>query len=115
MRAILIVLALLPVLGSFPAWAAWVKVGEADGAVLYLDMESMKKNGKLRRITALQDLKARDRDGELSARIVYEVDCRDESFRYFRTKDGRPDGDRRSSSRQRQTQRLALRHDRHHR
>lgn len=60
-----------------PALAAnWEKVSESDTAAYFIDPATLQKNGVLRRVVQVQDLKQRDKDGELSRRALVEYDCR---------------------------------------
>ena len=76
-----VVLTVLLMLATAPAWAEWLKVSENDTVVFYVDPATLRKDGTLRRVLELQDLKRRDRDGELSRRSVFEYDCADERYR----------------------------------
>lgn len=64
-----------------PALAEWEKVSESDTASYYIDRATLLSNGSLRRISQLQNLKQRDKDGELSRRALVEYDCRAASNR----------------------------------
>lgn len=79
MRLITILLTLL--LASSGAWAEWVKVGETDNAVFYIDPATIRKEGNLRRVWNITDLKQRGNLGELSRRARYEYDCKQERQR----------------------------------
>ena len=53
-----VVLVALLMLATIPAWAEWLKVEENDiGTVFYLDPATIRKDGDLRRVWGLQDLK----------------------------------------------------------
>ena len=78
MRRVLTVVLLIAVV---PAWAKWVKGAETDDAVIYIDPAKIRKNGQLRRVWRLQDLKQRDADGVLSRRGLQEFDCKGMRFR----------------------------------
>lgn len=78
MRLVLTVLLLVAV---NPAWAKWVKGAETDDAAIYIDPAKIRKNGHLRRVWRLQDLKQRDPDGVLSRRGLQEFDCKGKRFR----------------------------------
>lgn len=79
MRVVLTLLLLL--IAVDPAWAKWVKGAETDDAVIYLDAARIRKDGDLRRVWRLQDLKQRDSDGVLSRRGLQEFDCKGKRFR----------------------------------
>ena len=72
---------LLLVTGS--AWAEWVRVGSVDGAVFYIDPASIRKDGNLVKVWKIQDLKQRDKAGELSRRNRSEYDCKEERHRFL--------------------------------
>ena len=65
------------------AWAEWVKASETDDANWYLDPASIRKDGNLRRVWQIQDLKQRNKDGEMSRRARYEYDCKQERYRFL--------------------------------
>ena len=60
-----------------PAMAEWEKVSESDTAAYFIDPATLQKNGTLRRIWQVQNLKQRDKDGELSRRALVEYECRE--------------------------------------
>lgn len=64
-----------------PAWAEWVKLGENDEMILYIDPGSIRKNGNLRKVWDIKDLKQRDEGGEMSTRTRNEYDCKEERRR----------------------------------
>ena len=70
-RAIAIHLLLMSGLAS----SAWGAVYETKTAVHYIDPETVQKNGELRRVSTLQDLRQRGERGELSMRALMEYDC----------------------------------------
>ena len=76
-----IVLTALLMLATAPAWAEWVKVDETDEVLIYVDPATIRKDGNLRRIWEMQDLKARDSDGSLSRRALSEYDCKGKRLR----------------------------------
>jgi hypothetical protein len=63
------------------AWAEWEKIAENDFAEYYIDRATIRKDGNLRRVWRLQDLKQRDKDGVLSRRFRAEYDCKQERDR----------------------------------
>jgi hypothetical protein len=69
------------ILATTSAWADWVKYAETDEAVLYFDPATIRKDGNLRRVWKVYDLKERGSDGELSRRILEEYDCIGERWR----------------------------------
>lgn len=78
-----VVLALSLMLAAAPAWAAWVKVGETDAAVHYIDAAMIRKDGNLRRVWTVQDMREANPDGIRSIRALEEYDCAQERFRYL--------------------------------
>ena len=78
MRAALIVLLML---ATTPAWAEWVKLSENDKAAFYFDPATIGKDGNTRRVLALQDLKARDLEGNHSRQVYFEYRCEEERYR----------------------------------
>lgn len=64
------------VLVAVPAWAEWVKVSENKDATFYIDPATIRKDGNLRRVREMQDLKTRDNDGEMSLQSLEEYDCK---------------------------------------
>ena len=65
------------------AWAEWVLYGESDTATHYFDPATIRKDGNMRRVGQLQDLRERGRVGEMSRRGRREYDCKQERYRYL--------------------------------
>ena len=65
------------------AWAGWEKVYTTATATHYVDRASIRKDGNLRRMWSLTDLKQRDKNGEMSRRSKSEYDCKGERMRYL--------------------------------
>jgi hypothetical protein len=78
-----VLLALSLVLAAAPLRAEWLKVGETDAAVHYIDTATIRKDGNLRRVWTVQDMKDGDRTGIRSIRALEEYDCKQERFRYL--------------------------------
>ena len=78
MRSILLALLILV---AAPAWAKWVRIGDNNKFVLYLDPTTIHKNGSHRSVWNLHDLKTQDRDGERSVRLQHEYDCKEGKVR----------------------------------
>lgn len=78
-----IILCFLLTLVAAPAWAEWVKVGVAnDGRfTFYIDPDSIRKDGNLRKVWEIQDRRQRDKDGVMSWRARSEYDCKEEQTR----------------------------------
>ncbi len=80
-----IILYFLIALAAAPAWAEWVAVSESKELVAYIEPSSIRKNGSLRKVWQVQDLKQRDEHGAMSRRLLIEYDCKDERFRVLAT------------------------------
>ena len=76
-----IVLCLALALVAAPACAGWLRVGETDNATYYLDPVTIRKDGNLRSVREVQDLKQRDKQGVMSRRSLFEYDCKKERSR----------------------------------
>ncbi len=72
-----VVLCFLFALVAAPAWAGWVKAGETNASVLYIDPATLSKDGHLRRVFEIRDLKKRNEIGAMSLRGLFEYDCKD--------------------------------------
>lgn len=81
MRILLCLLAMV----ATPTWAEWVEMGESANLTHYIDPATFKKNGHLRRVWEMQDLKQRHKDGEISRRYMTEYDCKEERLRILST------------------------------
>ena len=66
------------------AWAEWVMYSkdEEDGT-FYLDPATIRKDGNMRRVWELTDLRKRGRSGEMSRRMRMEYDCKQERNRFL--------------------------------
>lgn len=60
---------------------SWVKLGETEAVALYLDRGAIERDGTIRRVWEMQDLKAPDPDGVLSRRYQNEYDCKQKMYR----------------------------------
>ena len=58
------------------AWADWAKMGYTDEGSFYIDTASVLRDGHLRQVWELTDLKQRDEGGELSRRTRVQYDCK---------------------------------------
>ena len=74
MRVVLMAVLLL---AAGHARAVWVKYGETEQFVFYLDPATIQRNGELRRVWQLRDWKAGNRGEQRSARILREYECKD--------------------------------------
>ena len=57
------------------AWADWTRMGETDEGAFFLDPATIHRNGTVRQVWELMDLKQRDEGGELSRRTLVAYDC----------------------------------------
>jgi hypothetical protein len=57
------------------AHADWVKMGETDEGSLYIDPLTIQRDGNVRQVWELMDLKQRDEGGELSRRLKVQYNC----------------------------------------
>jgi hypothetical protein len=76
-----IILCFVLALVAAPTWAEWVEVSETDSVVFYIDPATIRKDGNLRKVWLIQDMKQRHKDGEMSRRARYEFDCKEERVR----------------------------------
>ena len=82
MRLAAIFLGLLLATGS--AWAEWEPVFFTyDGDTNYIDPATIRKEGSLRKVWEILDLKQRHKDGEMSRRSRSEYDCKNERRRFM--------------------------------
>ena len=70
-----IFLAALIVLAS-NAQADWAKMGDTDEGSFYIDPASVLREGHVRQVWELTDLKQRDEGGEMSRRTRVQYDCK---------------------------------------
>jgi hypothetical protein len=57
------------------AWADWVRIGETDEGSFHVDPATVLRDGSVRRVWELMDLKRRDEGGEMSRRTRVAYDC----------------------------------------
>ena len=68
-----------------PAWAmGWTKMVETQTMTFYVNRNAIEKDGDVRRIWEMQDLKAPDQQGVLSRRYQNEYDCKEKMHRIGR-------------------------------
>lgn len=79
MRLLLCLLALV----AAPVWAEWVLVSETEYTYAFIDPTSIRKDGNMRRVGELYDLKKPYTNGELSRRKLSEYDCKEERSRFI--------------------------------
>lgn len=62
--------------GLMPVSAlAWTRIGETADVTLYVNRNSIEKDGTVRRVWEMQDLKTPDAEGVRSRRYLNEYDC----------------------------------------
>lgn len=77
-----IILACLLATSGASAFAEWTYVTESsDGTIFYIDFQSIRNDGNLRKVWIIQDIKQRDKDGEMSSRLRFEFNCKEERNR----------------------------------
>lgn len=68
----------IAITAAAPAWAEWTLFGTTDnGNKWYLDHSTIRVNGQIRRVWTLIDHAKPDKDGDSSARGLYEIDCQE--------------------------------------
>lgn len=75
------IFALVLMLSAAPTLAGWDTVYETKTAVHYIDPETIRKEGDLRKVSTLQDLKVQGERGERSMRALMEYDCKNKRVR----------------------------------
>ena len=65
------------------AWAEWVFYSETDTSTFYYDPATIKKDGHIRRVWELNNLRKRHKDGEMSRRYRTEYDCKQERMKFL--------------------------------
>lgn len=74
-----LLLALMLATGS--AWGGWVKVTETSQATYHIDPSTNRKDGVMRKVWGIQDLKKLESNGWASVRSRNEYDCKEERYR----------------------------------
>ena len=72
-----LLVSVLMLLAATCARADWVKVGENDGAVIYVDPATLEKRGDVRRIWTLNDVKWARGDNVVSFRTLDDFNCKE--------------------------------------
>ena len=65
------------------AWAEWVMYFEAKTITYFYDPATIRKDGNMRRVWVLYDLRERYKEAEMSYRTQYEFDCKQERVRFL--------------------------------
>jgi len=68
---------------SGSAWAEWVMYATNETNTFYYDPATIRKDGHIRRVWVLNDLRKRHKDGEMSRRSRTEYDCKQERMKYL--------------------------------
>ena len=63
------------------AWAEWVFHSETSKANHYYDPATIRKEGNMRRVWELRDMRERMKNGSISLRLRTEFDCKQERSR----------------------------------
>jgi len=67
---------------SNSVWADWELVGNTQGdEAYYIDMTTLRVDDSLRRVWTLTNLKKKGSQGEMSVRVLREIDCKNERTR----------------------------------
>jgi hypothetical protein len=70
---------------AVPARAEWTRVGETDDAFVYVDMDTVRREGDLGRLWQVHELKKKAEDGASSRRALTQYDCKDERVRVLQS------------------------------
>lgn len=65
------------------AWAEWKYLAQNADFSVYIDPETIRKDGQLRRIWILHDAIKVDQYGAKSRRLRHEYDCKNERYRFL--------------------------------
>ena len=76
-----LIVTLLLLTFTAPAWAEWVKYWESVARANYYDPATMKINGNSREVWEVVNSKQRGREGEMSRRRLWEYDCKEKRRR----------------------------------
>ncbi len=71
----------LQLLGAAPAWAGWTPVSGSEKTYDYIDLDTLRVEGQMRRIMTLSDRTEPDQDGDMSYRIFLEYNCAEQKYR----------------------------------
>ena len=77
----LFLVSLMMLAGS--AWAEWVMYSQRESVTYYYDSATIRKDGNMRRVWVLYDLRERYKEAEMSYRTQYEFDCKQERVRFL--------------------------------
>lgn len=71
----------LMLLGAGAAWAGWTPVSGSEKTYDYIDLDTLRVDGKMRRVMTLSDRTEPDRDGDMSYRVFLEYNCDERKYR----------------------------------
>jgi hypothetical protein len=77
-------LILFSILIANPVWAEWSLItssADSDPATHFIDFETLRKEGNLRKVWQLVNLPPNDKDGWSSVRLRIEFDCKKETMK----------------------------------
>lgn len=74
-------LSCLLLLSAAPAWAGWTPVSGSEKTYDYIDLDTLRVDGPMRRVMTLSDRTEPDRDGDMSYRIFLEYNCARQTYR----------------------------------
>lgn len=64
-----------------PAWGAWEEIARREGQALFIDAETIRGDGNLRRVWTMCSYAEPNADGALSTRSLVEYDCAERRYR----------------------------------
>ena len=76
-----IIIACLLATSGASAIAEWTRVFDTDLTIFYIDLGTIRKDGRFRKVWEMQDQKIRHENGVLSSRYRIEYDCKEERNR----------------------------------
>lgn len=65
------------------ASAEWQKVGETDDAYFYVDTDTIRRQGNIRRFWSLKNFFYVGKNGVLSRKEFEEINCKEEQYKYL--------------------------------
>jgi len=76
-----IILACVLASSAASAFAEWTSVAETSQATYYIDLSTIRKDGVMRKVWGIHDLKKLESNGWASVRSRNEYDCKEERYR----------------------------------
>ena len=77
MKKILYILLII----SAPAYADWIKLASSTDGDMYIESNSIRKNGNFVLFWSLQDYKQKNELGDLSIKLKQEINCKEETIK----------------------------------